>query len=64
MSEEVIENPDVGEHEDNDVKNERQKVFDLMNSPSSVQEAPVILLQVLRQFPFFPAKKKKSTFFF
>lgn len=40
-----MENPDIGEHEDVDVKNERQKVFNLMNS-TSVQEPPVVLVQV------------------
>ena len=40
-----MENTDVGEHEDVDVKNERQKVFNLMTT-SSVQEPPVVLVQV------------------
>lgn len=40
-----MENSDVGEHEDIDVKNERQKVFNLITAPS-VQEPPVVLLQV------------------
>lgn len=40
-----MENSDIGEHEDTDVKNERQKVFNLITS-SSVQEPPVVLVQV------------------
>ena len=40
-----MENTDVGEHEDVDVKNERLKVFNLMNS-TAVQEPPVVLVQV------------------
>lgn len=41
-----MENSDIGEHEDGDVKIERQKVFNLITS-SSVQEPPVVLVQVL-----------------
>ncbi|XP_034945670.1 ATP-binding cassette sub-family A member 5-like [Chelonus insularis] len=48
ISEEILENPDIGEHEDADVKNERQRVFNYVNS-SSVQEPPVVLLQNLRK---------------
>lgn len=40
-----MENSDIGEHEDADVKTERQKVFNLTTS-SAVQEAPVVLVQV------------------
>lgn len=40
-----MENSDIGEHEDVDVKNERQKVFNLITS-SAVQESPVVLVQV------------------
>ncbi|XP_058795656.1 cholesterol transporter ABCA5-like isoform X2 [Phymastichus coffea] len=47
-NEEVVENSDVGEHEDTDVKNERQKVFNIMNS-STVQESPVVVVQNLRK---------------
>lgn len=46
-----MENSDVGEHEDADVKAERQKVFDLITS-SSVQEPPVVLVQVLPALDF------------
>lgn len=45
ISDEVLENSDVGEHEDADVKNERQRVFNLVSS-SAVQEPPVVLMQV------------------
>ena len=40
-----MENSDIGEHEDADVKNERQKVFNIITS-SAVQEPPVVLVQV------------------
>jgi ATP-binding cassette subfamily A (ABC1) protein 5 len=40
-----MENADIGEHEDIDVKNERQKVFNLINS-TPVQEPPVVMVQV------------------
>uniref|UniRef100_V9IBK2 ATP-binding cassette sub-family A member 5 n=3 Tax=Apis cerana TaxID=7461 RepID=V9IBK2_APICE len=43
-----MENSDIGEHEDGDVKIERQKVFNLITS-SSVQEPPVVLVQNLRK---------------
>lgn len=45
IGEEIMENSDVGEHEDADVKTERQKVFNLITS-SAVQEPPVVLVQV------------------
>ena len=45
IGEEIMENTDVGEHEDVDVKNERQKVFNLITT-SAVQEPPVVLVQV------------------
>ncbi|XP_032674925.1 ATP-binding cassette sub-family A member 5-like isoform X2 [Odontomachus brunneus] len=48
ISEEIIENSDVGEHEDADVKTERQRVFNLVSS-SAVQEPPVVLVQNLRK---------------
>ncbi|GAB1868912.1 ABC transporter domain-containing protein [Camponotus japonicus] len=48
IGEEIMENSDIGEHEDTDVKNERQKVFNLITS-SSVQEPPVVLVQNLRK---------------
>lgn len=38
-----MENSDIGEHEDADVKSERQKVF---VSPALGQEPPLVLLQV------------------
>ncbi|KMQ94889.1 atp-binding cassette sub-family a member 2-like protein [Lasius niger] len=48
IGEEIMENSDIGEHEDADVKNERQKVFNLITS-SAVQEPPVVLVQNLRK---------------
>ncbi|CAK9809913.1 Cholesterol transporter ABCA5 [Anthophora plagiata] len=48
IGEEIMENSDIGEHEDGDVKAERQKVFNLITS-SSVQEPPVVLVQNLRK---------------
>ncbi|XP_031368281.1 ATP-binding cassette sub-family A member 5-like isoform X2 [Apis dorsata] len=48
IGEEIMENSDIGEHEDGDVKIERQKVFNLITS-SSVQEPPVVLVQNLRK---------------
>lgn len=45
IGEEIMENNDIGEHEDTDVKNERQKVFNLITS-SAVQDPPVVLVQV------------------
>ncbi|KZC11898.1 ATP-binding cassette sub-family A member 5 [Dufourea novaeangliae] len=48
IGEEIMENTDIGEHEDSDVKAERQKVFNLITS-SSVQEPPVVLVQNLRK---------------
>lgn len=41
-----MENSDIGEHEDTDVKNERQKVFNFVVSPALSQESPLVLLQV------------------
>lgn len=40
-----MENSDIGEHEDSDVKAEKHKVFNLITS-SAVQEPPVVLVQV------------------
>lgn len=48
IGEEIMENNDIGEHEDTDVKNERQKVFNLITS-SAVQDPPVVLVQNLRK---------------
>lgn len=48
IGEEIMENSDVGEHEDSDVKNERQRVFNLITSPS-IQQPPVVLVQNLRK---------------
>lgn len=48
IADEVIENNDIGEHEDADVKIERQKVFNYVTS-TSVQEPPVVLVQNLRK---------------
>ncbi|XP_046604475.1 cholesterol transporter ABCA5-like isoform X2 [Neodiprion virginianus] len=47
IGEEIMENSDVGEHEDGDVKAERQRVFNLM--AASVQEPPVVMVQNLRK---------------
>ena len=41
-----MENSDIGEHEDADVKNERQKVFNIMSGAANNQEPPVVLVQV------------------
>ncbi|XP_049766661.1 cholesterol transporter ABCA5-like isoform X1 [Schistocerca cancellata] len=46
-SEEVTENSDIGEHEDNDVKAERQKVADIM--ASNITKPPVVIVQNLRK---------------
>jgi len=43
-----MENSDIGEHEDADVKSERQKVFNFVVSPLG-QEPPLVLLQVSQQ---------------
>ncbi|XP_076675043.1 cholesterol transporter ABCA5 isoform X2 [Andrena cerasifolii] len=48
IGEEIMENSDIGEHEDSDVKAERHKVFNLITS-SAVQEPPVVLVQNLRK---------------
>lgn len=40
----MVENLDIGDLEDTDVKAERQRVFDTVNSTNA--EPPVILLQV------------------
>lgn len=47
-----MENSDIGEHEDADVKAEKQKVFNLITS-SAVQEPPVVLVQVLFYYTLF-----------
>ncbi|XP_036138839.1 ABC transporter A family member 1 [Monomorium pharaonis] len=49
VHEEIIENADIGEHEDVDVKNERQKVFNFVASPTLGQEPPLVLVQNLRK---------------
>lgn len=46
IREEIMENSDIGEHEDVDVKSERQKVFNFVVSPALGQEPPLVLLQV------------------
>lgn len=46
IREEIMENSDIGEHEDTDVKNERQKVFNFVVSSALGQEPPLVLLQV------------------
>jgi len=46
IREEIMENSDIGEHEDADVKSERQKVFNFVVSPTVGQEPPLVLLQV------------------
>ncbi|KAI4494625.1 hypothetical protein M0804_000826 [Polistes exclamans] len=48
IGEEIMENSDIGDHEDSDVKNERQRVFNLITSPSA-QQPPVVLVQNLRK---------------
>ncbi|KYQ59358.1 ATP-binding cassette sub-family A member 5 [Trachymyrmex zeteki] len=49
IREEIMENSDIGEHEDTDVKNERQKVFNFVVSSALGQEPPLVLLQNLRK---------------
>jgi len=49
IREEIMENSDIGEHEDADVKSERQKVFNFVVSPALGQEPPLVLLQVSQQ---------------
>ncbi|XP_076233119.1 cholesterol transporter ABCA5 [Calliopsis andreniformis] len=56
IGEEIMDNSDVGEHEDADVRVERQKVLNLISS-SSVQEPPVVLVQNLRK----EYRQKEST---
>lgn len=46
IREEIMENSDIGEHEDADVKSERQKVFNVVVSSTLGQEPPLVLLQV------------------
>ncbi|XP_066591826.1 cholesterol transporter ABCA5-like [Prorops nasuta] len=48
IGEEIMENSDIGDHEDTDVKNERQKVFNLITA-ASVHKPPVVLVQNLRK---------------
>lgn len=49
IREEIMENSDIGEHEDTDVKSERQKVFNFVVSPAVSQEPPLVLVQNLRK---------------
>jgi hypothetical protein len=42
---EVVENSDVGEHEDDDVRTERQKVADILSNWSA--KPPVVVVQVI-----------------
>ncbi|EGI60698.1 ABC transporter A family member 4 [Acromyrmex echinatior] len=59
IREEIMENSDIGEHEDTDVKNERQKVFNFVVSPALGQEPPLVLLQ--RYCPQHGAQWKNIT---
>jgi hypothetical protein len=45
MTVEEVENNDVGEHEDDDVRMERQKVSDILSNRSV--DPPVVVVQVL-----------------
>lgn len=47
-SEEIIENNDIGEHEDADVKAERTRVCEILNS--QLQNPPVVIVQVIFDF--------------
>nr|CAD7260968.1 unnamed protein product [Timema shepardi] len=47
MTEEVVENSDIGEHEDSDVKAERQKVVNILSG--SINNPPVVIVQNLRK---------------
>jgi hypothetical protein len=42
---EEVENNDVGEHEDDDVRMERQKVSDILSNQSA--DPPVVVVQVI-----------------
>jgi len=42
---EVVENNDVGEHEDSDVRTERQKVADILSNWNA--KPPVVVVQVV-----------------
>ena len=44
MTEESVENNDVGEHEDDDVRTERQKVADILSNRTT--SPPVVVVQV------------------
>ncbi|CAG2054714.1 unnamed protein product [Timema podura] len=44
MTEEVVENSDIGEHEDSDVKAERQKVVNILSG--SINNPPVVIVQL------------------
>jgi hypothetical protein len=45
MTEEEVENNAVGEHEDDDVRTERQKVSDILSNRSA--DPPVVVVQVI-----------------
>lgn len=45
MTVEEVENNDVGEHEDDDVRMERQKVSDILANQSA--DPPVVVVQVI-----------------
>jgi hypothetical protein len=45
VTEEEVENNDVGEHEDDDVRTERQKVSDILSNRSA--DPPVVVVQVI-----------------
>ncbi|XP_069698967.1 cholesterol transporter ABCA5-like isoform X2 [Periplaneta americana] len=47
VTEDVVENNDVGEHEDDDVRTERQKVADILSNKSA--NPPVVVVQNLRK---------------
>nr|CAD7408080.1 unnamed protein product [Timema cristinae] len=47
ITEEVVENSDIGEHEDSDVKAERQKVVNILSG--SINNPPVVIVQNLRK---------------
>jgi ATP-binding cassette subfamily A (ABC1) protein 5 len=44
---EEVENTDVGEHEDDDVRTERQKVADVLSNRSV--NPPVVIVQVIHE---------------
>lgn len=50
-SDEVIENNDIGEHEDCDVKAERGRVCEILNS--QLTNPPVVIVQVIFCFNYY-----------